>query len=87
MKTWWRKWTYDIRCSSATRCGRCWWCSCGWRGSALHGLRTAIDFPVSRIGKLRERRSAARSVKPRGKANTPDDGQGAGIAWGGLATA
>jgi hypothetical protein len=55
-------------------------------GSAMHGLRVAIDVPISRINRLRQRRNPTRA-KPRGKTEPSDDGRGAGVAWGGLAMA
>ena len=51
---------------------------------AMHGLRIAVDIPVSRIVKLRERRNAARP-KSRGMPDRSDDGPG--VAWGALAAA
>ena len=51
---------------------------------AMHGLRIAVDIPVSRIVKLRERRNAARP-KSRGISGRSDDGPG--VAWCALATA
>jgi hypothetical protein len=54
---------------------------------ALRVLRIAIDLPVSRINRLRERRSPARSTKPRGGSDTSDDDRRFGATWGALATA
>jgi hypothetical protein len=50
-------------------------------------LRAAISQPVSRINRLRERRTLARSAKPRGTSDRSDDGGGFGVTWGALATA
>jgi hypothetical protein len=54
---------------------------------AMRVLRTAISQPVSRINRLRERRNAARAVKPLRAPDPSDDGEGFGVAWGALATA
>ena len=54
---------------------------------ALRVLRAAASLPVSRINRLRERRNPARTVKPRRNTDCSEDGDGIGIAWGGLATA
>jgi hypothetical protein len=54
---------------------------------ALRVLRTAVSLPVSRINRLRERRSPARLTKPRGISDRSDDGRGFGAAWSALATA
>jgi hypothetical protein len=55
---------------------------------AMRVLRTTISLPVSRINRLRERRSPARFTKPRNISDrSDDDGRGFGIAWGALATA
>jgi hypothetical protein len=54
---------------------------------AMRALSTTIRLPVSRINRLRERRNPARALKPRGSTDRSDDGEGFGIAWGGLATA
>ena len=53
-------------------------------GFALRGLRTAIDFPVSRIARLRERRNPARP-KSRGMPDRSDDGPA--VAWGAMVPA
>jgi hypothetical protein len=50
---------------------------------AVRVLRAAIDLPLTRINRLRERRS----VKRRGRSDSSDDGRGFGTAWGGLANA
>jgi hypothetical protein len=54
---------------------------------AMRVLRAAISRPVSQISRLREQRDSASAVKPRGSSDRSDDGEGFGIAWGGLATA
>jgi hypothetical protein len=53
---------------------------------AVHVLRTALHQPVSRIKLLRERRSHARSAKPR-ISDSSDDDPRFGVRWGALATA
>jgi hypothetical protein len=54
---------------------------------ALHVLRAVIDPPLTRINKLRERRTPARSVKRRSRSDSSDDDRSFGVAWGGLALA
>jgi hypothetical protein len=54
---------------------------------AMRALRAAVSQPVSRINRLRERRTLAHPVKPRRASDRSDDGEGFGVAWGGLATA
>jgi len=55
---------------------------------ALKVLRAAASLPVSRINRLRERRSSARLTKPRNISDrSDDDGRGFGAVWGALATA
>jgi hypothetical protein len=54
--------------------------------SAMRVIAAAIREPVARIHRLRERRTPARSAKPRIPDRCDDDG-GFGIAWGGLAAA
>ena len=54
---------------------------------AVRVLRAAIDLPLARISRLRERRTPARSVKRCGRSDNSDDNRGFGVAWGGLATA
>lgn len=53
-------------------------------GLAMRLSRAALSQPVARINRLRERRSPARSAKPR-IPDRSDDGHGFG--WGALATA
>jgi hypothetical protein len=53
---------------------------------AMRVLRVAIDQPISRISRLRERRNPARAAKPR-ISDRSDDGRGFGATWGVLATA
>jgi len=54
---------------------------------ALRASRTTVNLPISRINRLRERRSPARLTKPRNISDRSDDGRGFGAAWGALATA
>jgi hypothetical protein len=54
---------------------------------AMRALTAAVSQPVSRINRLRERRTLARPVRPRRASERSDDGEGFGVAWGGLATA
>ena len=54
---------------------------------AMRALTAAVSQPVSRINRLRERRTLARPVRPRRASDRSDDGRGFGVAWGGLATA
>jgi hypothetical protein len=54
---------------------------------ALHVLRAVIDPPLTRINKLRERRTPARSVKRRSRSDSSDDDRSFGVAGGGLALA
>jgi hypothetical protein len=55
--------------------------------SAARILSAAINIPVSRLNRLRERRSVTRSRTPRRNADNSDDERGFGVAWGGLAIA
>jgi len=48
---------------------------------ALRILRKAVDQPLLRFNKWRERRTAARVARP------PEDGRGLAATWGALATA
>ena len=52
----------------------------------LRVATAAISQPVSRINRLRERRSPVRRAKPR-ISDRSDDGLDAGVAWGVLAAA
>ena len=52
---------------------------------AMRVLRTAISLPGARINRLRERRTLARSVKPRRVPDRSDDDRDFG--WSALATA
>jgi hypothetical protein len=54
---------------------------------ALHVLRAAIDYSVSRINRSRERRNTPRPAKPRNISDQSDDSSGFGVAWGNLAVA
>lgn len=54
---------------------------------ALRVLRAAVDQPVLRFNKWRERRSTARVARPRGDSDSSEDGRDFGAAWGALATA
>src|SRR5258708_18228674 len=54
---------------------------------AMRALTAAVSQPVSRINRLRERRTLARPVRPRRASDRSDDGEGFGVAGGGLATA
>jgi hypothetical protein len=54
---------------------------------ALLVSRAAIRQPVSRINRLRERRTLARAVKPRRAPDRSDDGWGLATSWGALAVA
>ena len=53
---------------------------------AMRVLRAAVNQPVSRINRLRERRTPARSARPR-IPDRSDDGRGFAPPWGVLATA
>ena len=53
---------------------------------AMRVLRAAVRQPVSRINRLRERRTPARSTRPR-IPDRSDDGWGFGARWDRLATA
>jgi hypothetical protein len=53
---------------------------------AMRVLRAAITQPVTRINRLRERRSPARSAKPR-ISDRSDEDRDFGAAWGELAAA
>jgi hypothetical protein len=54
---------------------------------ALRVLRAAIDLPLARISRLRERRTPVRSVKRGSGSDSSDDNRGFGVAWGSLAPA
>jgi hypothetical protein len=54
---------------------------------ALRVLRAAIDLPITRINRPRERRTPACSVKRSSRSDSSDDNRGFGVAWGGLAPA
>jgi hypothetical protein len=54
---------------------------------AMHVSKAAIRQPVSRLIRLRERRSPVRAAKPRRISDSSDDGRGFGAVWGALATA
>jgi hypothetical protein len=54
---------------------------------AMRVLTAALSQPVSRINRLRERRTPARSTKPRAISNRSDDDRDFGVTWGVLATA
>ena len=49
---------------------------------AMRILTAAISIPLSRLSRLRERRSVARSAKPRRNSDSCDDDRGFGVAWG-----
>jgi len=53
---------------------------------AMRVLTAALSQPVSRIKRLRERRTPARSTKPRGISDRSDDDRDFGVTWGVLAT-
>jgi len=53
---------------------------------AMRVVRAAVHQPVSRINRLRERRTPARSARPR-IPDRSDDGEGFGAGWDRLATA
>jgi hypothetical protein len=53
---------------------------------AMGVLRAAVNQPVSRINRLRERRTPARSARPR-IPDRSDDGRGFATRWGVLAAA
>jgi hypothetical protein len=55
--------------------------------SALRILKAAIDLPLARINRMRERRTVARSVKRHSRPDNSDDNRGFGAAWGDLAPA
>ena len=54
---------------------------------AMRLSRAAIHQPVSRINRLRERRSPARSTKPRRVSDKSDEDRRFGLPWGALASA
>lgn len=54
---------------------------------ALRVSGVAIDYSVSRINRLRERRNSVRPAKPRNISDQSDDGRGFGVTWGALAAA
>ena len=54
---------------------------------AMRVLRAAVHQPVSRINRLRERRTPARSSRPRIPDDQSDDGWDLGAGWHRLATA
>ncbi len=53
---------------------------------AMRVVGAVVRQPVSRINRLRERRTLARRLKPR-SSDQSDDGRGFGVAWGTLAPA
>jgi len=54
---------------------------------ALRVSRVAIDYSISRINRLRERRNSVRPAKPRNISDQSDDGRGFGVTWDALAAA
>jgi hypothetical protein len=54
---------------------------------ALRASQAAVDYSVSRIARMRERRTATRPAKPRRISGRSDDVQGPGVIWGALAPA
>ena len=54
---------------------------------AMRLSRMAVDYSISRINRLRERRTAPRAAPPRHISDRSDDGEGLGITWGVLAAA
>jgi hypothetical protein len=54
---------------------------------AIHPSKTAVDYSISRINRLRERRTAPRTARPRRISDRSDDGEGFGVSWGVLAAA
>ena len=54
---------------------------------AMRALNAAISLPVSRLNRLRERRTAARPANPRKISGRSDEDRGFGTAWGVLAPA
>jgi hypothetical protein len=54
---------------------------------AMRASRAAIHQPISRIDRLRERRSSARSTKPHSISGKSDDDREFGSTWGVLAAA
>jgi hypothetical protein len=54
---------------------------------ALRLSRAAADVSISRISRMRERRTAPRAARPRRTSDRSDDGEGFGINWGVLAAA
>jgi hypothetical protein len=51
---------------------------------ALRVLTAAIDLPLARINRLRERRTPARAIERRNRSDSSDEGRDFGVAWGGL---
>jgi hypothetical protein len=54
---------------------------------ALRVSRAAVDYSLSRIARMRERRTATRAAKPRRISGKSDDVPGPGVIWGALAPA
>ena len=54
---------------------------------AMRLSRAAVDVSISRISRLRERRTAPRAATPRRISDRSDDDEGFGVSWGVLATA
>jgi hypothetical protein len=53
---------------------------------AMRAMKAASQ-PISRINRLRERRSPARTTKPRNTSDGSGDSRGFGVAWGAMVTA
>jgi hypothetical protein len=51
---------------------------------ALRMARAAIDLPLARINRLRERRTPAHTTERRNRSDSSDEGRDFGVAWGGL---
>jgi hypothetical protein len=54
---------------------------------AIRLSKAAVDYSISRINRLRERRTAPRAARPRRISDRSDDGEGFGVSWGVLAAA
>jgi hypothetical protein len=54
---------------------------------AIRLSRMAVDVSISRINRLRERRTAPRAARPRRMSDRSDDGEGFGVTWSVLAAA
>jgi hypothetical protein len=50
-------------------------------------LNAAVSIPVARLNRWRERRTVARSARPRRISDSSDDDSSFGVAWSGFATA